>query len=697
MADATSKSSSAGVEVIHDPTFTGSSTELETLTINTVKTLAMDAVQAANSGHPGTPMGLAPLAYALWSHVMCYDSSTPEWPDRDRFVLSCGHASMLQYALLHLSGYPLRLEDIRNFRQLGSPAAGHPEYREVAGVETTTGPLGQGIGNAVGMALAEEMLAARYNRDGLSVVDHRVWVIASDGDLMEGVAHEAASLAGHLGLHKLCVFWDDNRITIDGTTDLSFTEDTAARFAALGWQVLHAPVSEGLVGYVQAADAARADTNRPTLVVCRTHIGEGSPNKQDTSAAHGAPLGEEEIRLTKRAIGWPEDAHFEVPEAVAAHMHAAGRRGASVREAWEARLARLAQEDPSAAASFRADLEGRLPAGWEEALPSFEAGTKLATRKASGAVLAALGGVLPQLVGGSADLAGSNNTTIPGSTDVRRGAFGGRTLNFGVREHAMGSICNGLALHGGLRPYCGTFLVFSDYMRPAIRLAALMRLPVVYVFTHDSIGVGEDGPTHQPVEHVAALRAIPGLCVIRPGDAAETAEAWRIALENEGPTALCLTRQGVPTLDRSGAEGQRLGAASGVADGAYVLREGAVHPDVVLLATGSELSLSLAAADRLQKEGVTARVVSMPCWDRFAARPAAEREALFGGCAVRVGVEAGISQGWHRWIGPSGALVTLDRFGASGPGGELMEHFGFTPEHVAQVARQALAAAEQGA
>ena len=693
MAEATSKPSPAGVDVSHDPTQQESlsdSPELATLTVNTVKTLAMDAVQAANSGHPGTPMGLARLAYALWSRIMTYDSAAPDWANRDRFVLSCGHASMLQYAMLHLTGYPLTLEDIRNFRQLGSPAAGHPEYREVAGVETTTGPLGQGIGNAVGMALAEAMLAARYNRPGHTVVDHRVWVIASDGDLMEGVAHEAASLAGHLGLHKLCVFWDDNRITIDGTTDLSFTEDTAARFAALGWQVVEAPVADGVEGYVRAAEAARADTQRPTLVVCRTHIGEGSPNKHDTSAAHGAPLGEEEIRLTKEALGWPVDAHFEVPAAVAEHMRACGRRGGAERAAWEGTLAELARQEPETAQAFQEALSGTLPSAWVDALPTFEVGSKLATRKASGQVLAALGPVLPTLVGGSADLAGSNNTTIPGSADVLRGAYAGRTLHFGVREHAMGSICNGMALHGGLRPYCGTFLVFSDYMRPSIRLAALMRLPVVFVFTHDSIGVGEDGPTHQPVEHVAALRAIPGLCVIRPADATETAEAWRIALENAGPTALCLTRQGLPTLDR-----EQLGSVGGVRDGGYVLREGAVQPDVALLATGSEVSLALAAAERLQKEGVTARVVSMPSWDRLEARPRAEQEALFGGCPVRIAVEAGIAQGWHRWIGADGATVTMDGFGASAPGDVLMEHFGFSVDNVVSVAQRALAAAEQ--
>ena len=683
MTEATSKTSPVGADVAQD------SQSLAQRTIDTVKTLAMDAVQKANSGHPGTPMGLASLAYALWTRVMKYDSAAPDWPDRDRFVLSCGHASMLQYALLHLTGYGLALEDLRNFRQLGSPAAGHPEYGEVAGVETTTGPLGQGVGNGVGMALAERLLAARCNVEGRTIVDHHTWVIASDGDLMEGVAAEAVSLAGHLGLGKLCVFWDDNRITIDGTTDLSFTEDVPGRFESQGWHVLRVDVSEGFEAYVRAAEAAKAETSRPTLVACRTHIGESSPHKQDTSAAHGAPLGDEEIRLTKRAMGWPEDESFLVPADVASHMRTAGRRGAEARARWEAAFAAWQQAEPAQAARFEDAMAGRLPAGWADHLPSFEAGTKVATRKASGKVLAALGDVLPELIGGSADLAGSNNTTLPGATDVGPGRFGGRTLHFGVREHAMGAICNGLWLHGGFRPYCATFLVFSDYMRPSIRLAALMKLPVIYIFTHDSIGVGEDGPTHQPIEHLAALRAIPGLTVVRPADAAETAEAWRIALENDGPTALCLTRQSLPVLDRS-----TFGGASGVAGGAYVLREGAVEPDVTILATGSEVSVALGAAEILQRDGVAARVISMPCWERFATRPRSEQEALFGRSRVRVAVEAGCSLGWHRWVGPDGVLVTMDRFGASAPGGVLMERFGFTPEHVATEARKALARAE---
>lgn len=662
---------------------------LETQCINTLRTLAMDAVERARSGHPGTPMGLAPLAYALWTRVMRYDSSAPSWPDRDRFVLSCGHASMLLYGVLHLTGYPISLEEIRAFRQLGSPAAGHPEYGEVPGIETTTGPLGQGVGNAVGMALAERMLAARFNRPGHEVVNHRTWVIASDGDLMEGVCAEAVSLAGHLGLDRLCVFWDDNRITIDGATDLSFSEDVGARFAAYGWNVLRVDVSEGVAAYEAAAAQAAAQAERPTLVICRTHIGHGSPGVQDTSAAHGAPLGPAEVRATKRALDWPEDAEFLVPEHVREHMGAAGVRGRAARGAWESRLSDFSKDHPELSREFERVLKGELPMDWEGSLPHFAPGASMATRQASGKVLSALATSLPELVGGSADLAGSNNTTIPGSTDVRRGEYSGRTLHFGVREHAMGAVLNGIALHGGLRPYGGTFLIFSDYMRPAIRLAAIMRLPVIYVFTHDSIGVGEDGPTHQPIEHLASLRAIPGLRVVRPCDAAETAEAWRLALASRGPVALCLTRQGLPTLDRT-----RMGAASGLQRGGYVLLDGGARPDVALLATGSEVHVALGAAERLRGEGVKARVISMPCWEQFEALSRAAQEEVFGGCTVRVAIEAASPQGWHRWVGPYGEIVAMNGFGASAPIARLMEHFGFTAERVAEVARRALAQAE---
>jgi transketolase len=669
----------------------GAAGPLAARSIDTIRTLAMDAVQAAQSGHPGTPMGLAPLAYALWTHGMRYASADPTWPDRDRFVLSCGHASMLQYAMLHLTGYPLTLDDIRRFRQLGSPAAGHPERGETPGVETTTGPLGQGFGNAVGMALAERHLAARFNTGEHVLVDHRTWVIASDGDLMEGVASEAASLAGHLGLGRLCVFWDDNRITIDGSTDLSFSEDVGARFRSYGWNVLQVGDDEGVPGYLRAIDGALAEDDRPTLVVCRTHIGAGSPGKQDTAAAHGAPLGVDEVARTKQALGWPAEAHFLVPDDVAAHMAAAGRRGQADRDAWVAAREAARAADPAHVAAFEAALAGgAVDASVHaalDALAASDATRTMATRKASGRALAALAPVLPTLLGGSCDLAGSNQTRLPDTGDIQRGRHEGRNLHFGVREHAMGAILNGLAQHGGVRPYGGTFLVFADYMRPAIRLAALMGLPVTYVFTHDSIGVGEDGPTHQPVEHLASLRAIPNLHVIRPGDALETIEAWRAALgRRDGPTALVLTRQDVAPVDRS-----RGRPVTQLARGAYVVREGAQAPDVVLLASGSELGLAMAAADLLLGEGVTARVVSMPCWERIEATTFAD---AVGSCPVRVAVEAGTSFGWHRWIGPDGGLVTMDRFGASGPGEALFEHFGFTPERVAQAARQALAAHE---
>ena len=659
--------------------------------VATIRTLAMDAVEKAKSGHPGAPMGLAPLAYALWTSVMRYSAAHPEWPDRDRFVLSAGHASMLQYALLHLTGYRVTREDLRAFRQWGSPAAGHPEHGHCEGVETTTGPLGQGFGNAVGMALAERMLAERFNRPGHAVVDHRTWVIASDGDLMEGVSAEAASLAGHLGLARLCVFYDDNRVTIDGRTDLAFTEDVAARFRAYRWNVLQVPLDAPAAAYAAAADAARASNDRPTLVICRTRIGQGAPHKQDTSEAHGAPLGADEVRLAKRAMGWPEDAQFLVPPEVETHLRAAGRRGVSHVAEWERRMASYRAAWPGDADELDRVLAGGLPSGWEARLPDFAAvaGTRMATRQASGKALNALAAALPELVGGSADLAGSNSTTLAGLPDVQRGAYGGRNLHFGVREHAMGAVLNGLALHGGWRVYGATFLIFSDYMKPAIRLAALMGLPVVYVFTHDSIGVGEDGPTHQPVEQLAGLRAMPGLCVLRPADAAETAEAWRTALSRSGPTALVLTRQTLPVLDRA-----RLASAHGLAGGAYVLREATRGaPRVAILASGSEVEPALGAAERLEAEGVPTRVVSMPSWDLFAARSAAEQEAVLGRDTVRVAVEAAASLGWHRWVGPSGRLVTLDHFGASAPAPRLFQEFGFTAEHVAAEARAALASA----
>ena len=664
----------------------GGTVSLEQRCIDTVRTLSMDAVQQARSGHPGTPMGLAPLAYALWTHGMRYVSDDPAWLDRDRFVLSCGHASMLQYAMLHLTGYDLPMEDIRNFRQLGSAAAGHPEWGEAPGVETTTGPLGQGIGNAVGMALAEAHLAERFNTESHTLVDHRTWVIASDGDLMEGVAYEAASLAGHLGLHKLCVFWDDNRITIDGTTDLSFTEDVVARFAASGWHVVRVPFEEGVAGYRRAIDEAMAETTRPTLVACRTHIGWGSPNKQDRSAAHGAPLGVDEVAHTKASIGWTHEA-FHVPEAVRAHLTEAGRRGAARRGAWLEEMEAARAAEPDRVRAFEQACAGVSSAALATALEGVREsliGVSQATRKASGRILHALERAVPTLMGGSCDLAGSNQTRLPESGEIARGSYAGRNVHFGVREHAMGAILNGMALHGGVRPYGGTFLVFADYMRPSIRLAALMGLPVIYVFTHDSIGVGEDGPTHQPVEHLAALRAIPNLHVMRPADGVEVCEAWRLALERvDGPTALVLTRQSVPALPE-----RRAGDTPPVADGAYIVRPGGVEPDCALLATGSEVALALEAAEALQAEGVQARVISLPCWERIQEERWRE---LVGTTGVRVAVEAGIRQGWDRWLGERGAMVGMSGFGASAPGAVLFEHFGLTAANVTAAVRKLLA------
>lgn len=663
---------------------------LVTRSIDTLRTLAMDAVEKAKSGHPGTPMALAPLAYALWARVMKYSPPEPDWPDRDRFVLSAGHASMLQYGALHLFGYDLSLDDLKAFRQWGSRTPGHPENHVTPGVEMTTGPLGQGFATAVGMALAERMLAQRFNRPGHEIVDHRTFVVASDGDLMEGVACEAASIAGHLGLDRLCVFYDDNKITIDGALDRSFSEDVAARFAAMGWNVLSVPDTAGPDEYEAAAVAARGEAARPTLVVCRTHIGFGSPSKQDSSKAHGEPLGAEEIRLTKRAYGWPEDASFLVEDAVRAHTRASGARGVPVARDWHRRLAAYRAAFPDDARQLDDALAGRIPEDVDARLASVGSDRKpTSTRKASGAAIQVLAAAIPTLVGGSADLAGSNQTTIQAGGDVCRGSYGGRNLSFGIREHAMGSILNGLTLHGGLRGFGGTFLVFSDYMRPAIRLAALMRLGVVYVFTHDSIGLGEDGPTHQPIEHLASLRAIPGLDVVRPADAVETAAAWARALEANGPTVLALTRQDVRPLDVP-----RERIVEGVRVGAYVASaEAGGAPELVLLATGSEVGVAIEAAALLTREGRRVRVVSMPSTSRFAAASASVRDAILPPGVPRVAVEAASPFGWHRWVGESGAIVAIDRFGASAPAPRLFEELGITPLEVARIAREVLARA----
>ncbi len=669
-----------------------SAPDLDVLCINTIRTLAMDAVQQANSGHPGTPMALAPLAYVLYTRHLRHDPRQPGWPDRDRFVLSCGHASMLLYATLHLAGYDLSLEDIRSFRQWGSRTPGHPEHGMTPGVETTTGPLGQGFANGVGMAIAEAHLAAHFNRPGHEIVSHWTYAIASDGDLMEGISHEAASLAGHLALGKLIYCYDDNHITIEGETRLAFSEDVARRFAGYGWHVQTVADGNDLAALDGAVAAAKAETGRPSLIIVRTHIAWGSPNKQDTAAAHGAPLGAAEIALTKAAYGWPAEPPFLVPEYAKRHFGRCVERGAAVRGEWERRLAAYEQAFPDLAAEWRAAVAGALPAGWERALPTFGAQDgSLATRAWSAKVLNAVAPVVPTLVGGAGDLAPSTDTLIKGSTDLEAGHYGERNMHFGIREHGMGGVLNGMALHRGVRPYGATFLVFSDYMRPAIRLAALMAQPVIYVFTHDSVGLGEDGPTHQPIEQLAALRAIPGLVVIRPADGPETVEAWRAALgRTAGPTALVLTRQKVPVIDRT-----RCAAADGLRRGAYVLAEAAAGaPRLILIGSGSEVGLCLAARELLEKDGVPTRVVSAPSLELFARADAAYREAVLPGAVrARLAVEAAATFGWHRWVGDAGDVLGIDRFGASAPDARIFRELGFTPENVAARARAVLARA----
>jgi len=657
-------------------------TDLDELTITTIRTLAMDAVQKANSGHPGTPMALAPIAYTLYLRVMRHNPASAAWPNRDRFVLSCGHASMLLYAMLYLCGYGLTLEDLENFRQLGSPCAGHPEYGAAPGIEATTGPLGQGISTSVGLALAERMLAARFNRDGHDVIDHHIFTIASDGDLEEGISSEASSLAGHLGLGRLIAFYDDNHISIEGNTELAFSEDVGARYEAYGWHVQH--LGEDLaVGRVEeAARAAMAVTDRPSLIICRTHIAAGSPNKQDSAGAHGSPLGEEEIRLTKAVYGWPTEPPFYVPAEALEHCRATIARGERAQAEWSRRMDAYRAAYPDLAEQLDAIFERRppqLPAGL---LMRFDTAKKIATRKASEEVLQVAAAHVPSLVGGSADLAPSTLTLIADGGDVERGNYGGRNLHFGIREHGMGAIVNGLAL-GGMRPYGATFLIFSDYMKGSVRLAALMELPTTFVYTHDSIGLGEDGPTHQPIEQLATLRATPNLNVVRPADAHETALAWSFALRaTHTPTVLALSRQGLPVLDPD------LIPDDAIERGAYVLRAG---EEVVLIGSGSEVSLCLAAADELAAEGIAARVVSMPCMDRFEAASAEERATVLGPPGTpRVAVEAASTFGWHRWVGERGAVIGMHSFGASAPEAALFDHFGITVAAVVEQARALL-------
>jgi transketolase len=664
----------------------GNRAQLDELAIKTIRGLSMDAVQAANSGHPGTPMALAPLGWTLFSKLRRHDPAHPDWADRDRFVLSCGHASMLQYSLLHLTGYRVTLEDIRRFRQWGSITPGHPENHMTPGVETTTGPLGQGIGNGVGMAMAERHLAARFNEPGHTLFDHRTWVIASDGDIMEGVASEAASIAGHLRLGKLIVFWDDNRITIDGPTDLSFSEDVLARFAAYGWHTQSVHDGDNLPALIAAAQAAKADP-RPSFIRVRTTIGSPSPNKQGTSSAHGAPLGADEVIATKQVMEWPTEPFF-VPDELAAAAEAVRAKGAAEYESWAAKLLEYRDAHPSKAADLDAALAGDLPPGWDANLPIFEASSNgLATRKASGEVLNVLAERLGGLVGGSADLAGSNNSKMKGLASFLPSEEGiPRNMDWGIREHGMGAALNGMALHGGVIPFGATFLVFSDYMRPSIRLAALMKLHTRYIFTHDSIGLGEDGPTHQPVEHLAALRAIPNLAVLRPADANEVRECWKAAIEWQGPAALALTRQSVPTLDRA-----EYASAEKARRGAYTLREaGGGGPDVILVATGSEVSLAIQAADVLEAEDTSVRIVSMPCWELFEQQDEAYRDEVLTPGIPKVVVEAGIRQGWDRWVGNEAAFITIERFGASAPYQVLYEKYHITAERIIAEAQRLL-------
>jgi transketolase len=658
---------------------TRTQSNIDELCVNTIRGLAMDAVEAAKSGHPGAPMGLAPAGYVLFTRVLKHHPQDPAWPNRDRFVLSGGHASALLYSLLYLCGYDLTLDELKRFRQWGSKTPGHPEYRHTPGVETTTGPLGQGIGNAVGMAIAERHLAARFNRGTQKIVDHFTYVFCGDGDLMEGVASEAASLAGHLGLGRLICLYDDNHITIDGGTELSFTENVSQRFKAYGWQVLRVRDGNDLKAIEQAFAEAQAEKDKPSLIVCRTHIAYGSPNKQDSHEAHGAPLGPDEVRLTKARLGFPPLESFFIPAQALKQFRRCIDRGAKAEAAWQKTFGAWARKFPETAEDWRRAMEGSLPPGWDADLPTFADGKPIATRAAFGQALNSVAAKLPTLVGGSADLSPSNNTAIKGAHDFQKGAYAGRYLRFGVREHAMGAILSGMALHGGVRPYGGTFLVFADYMRPAIRLAALMKLPVIYIFTHDSIAVGEDGTTHQPVEHLAALRAIPGLTVIRPADATETAAAWASALKTlDGPVALILSRQNLPVLDR-----QKRSPADLLANGAYVLSAPAGAPQAILIATGSEVHLALQAQGMLAEKGLPASVVSMPSWELFEKMPLDYRNAVLPpAVTARVAVEAGVALGWERYVGSGGAVVGMSGFGASAPGGTLLEKFGFTAERV---------------
>jgi transketolase len=665
-------------------TMTEDSRALDELCVNTVRTLSMDAVQRANSGHPGTPMALAPLAYVLYTRVMRHNPSDPLWPNRDRFVLSNGHASMLLYAILHLTGYGLSLDAIKSFRQVGNPTAGHPERGDAPGIETTTGPLGQGISNAVGLALAERMLAARLNRPGHAIVDHHTFVACSDGDLQEGISHESCALAGHLGLGRLIAFYDDNHISIEGDTALAMSEDVGKRFEAYGWHVQNLGENLGLDRIEEATRAAMDVADRPSLVILRSHIAQGAPNAQDTAEAHGAPLGDDEVRLAKEAYDWPTDEPFHIPEEALARFRGCIDRGRALQAEWQERAEAYRRELPDLWRLHQMTVEkGTLPGGWAEGAPRWEAGADpVATRKASQACIQWIAERVPTFVGGSADLAPSTSTLIKDGGDVGPHAYDGRNLHFGVREHGMGAVVNGLNLHG-LRAFGATFLIFSDYMRASVRLAALMHLPSIFVWTHDSIGLGEDGPTHQPIEHLAGLRAMPNLYIVRPADANETARAWRFAVgQTHTPVGLALSRQSLPVLDPEAVPDEA------VERGGYVLRDAEGTPDVVLIGTGAEVHLCVEAAETLESEGIAVRVVSMPCTERFLEQDEGYRESVLPPAVrARVAVEAASPLGWERFVGEEGDVVGMRSFGASGPYKKVFEHFGFTAERVAGRAR----------
>jgi transketolase len=662
---------------------------LDDICVNTLRFLAVDMVQKAKSGHPGLPLGSAAMAYTLWDRGLKFNPRDPFWPDRDRFVLSAGHGCALLYALLHVTGFDLPLEELQRFRQWGSRTPGHPEYGKTPGVEATTGPLGQGLANAVGMALAETALGARFNRPGHSIVDHYTYVLASDGDLEEGIASEAGSIAGHLRLGKLIVLYANNHISIEGDTELAFTEDRLARFAAFGWHIQRIEQSNNIDKIAAALEAAREEKGRPSLIQVRTHIGFGSPHKQDTAAAHGEPLGVEEVRLTKEALGWPVDPPFLIPEEALEHFQEAVVRGSAAQADWDLRFAEFAQSYPEPAAEFQRVVQRQLPKGWDAHLPTFSsADGPVATRIASGKTIAVLADCLPELMGGSADLAPSTHTNMDEAGSFEPETRAGRNMHFGIREHAMGAILNGMALHRGLIPYGGTFLVFSDYMRPPMRLAAMNSLPVIYVFTHDSIAMGEDGPTHQPVEQLLGLRSIPGMVVVRPADANETVAAWRIAIERRlGPVALVLTRQGLPVLDLA----RYPGVAAGVPRGGYVLADSpGVRPDVILIATGSEVHLALEARDRLATDGVRARVVSLPSTNIFSMQSDQYRTEVLPPGVPLLAIEAGASLGWKSYVGPQITVIGVDAYGASAPGPVVMQHYGFTVENVCKQTRALL-------